>query len=480
METKTIERLHTFLKGEVKPVNIGISSFYEGLTSQGLDALQLDWRPPALGNPELLRILDKLREPGIRKRIEKANDLAVKQMIAADPVLEDVAPAGEVISGLEKNMVLHAGPPMVWEEMPEAIRGSVIAAVMSEGWASSPNEAAGLAESGHIDFHPGHDFDHVGGFSGVITHSMPVFVVRNRDKGNIGFSSWRDIGQASGRYNDEVLRFMKWQRERGVPVLRTALKQRGGIELRPYLVQGIMMGDEHHNRVIGDTANFTRMFAYSIVEAAPERRTAVELLKYFADLDLASVPINIAAAKCIVDAAKEIEYSTIITAWGRNGVEDGIQISGLGNVWFNGLAPLVEGTYFPGFSQADSAPAIGDSCVIECSGFGGMASAAAPTHATVKDAPGAAEKITRDMYEITWSKNSRYPIPLLDSQGVPIGIDLLKVLDTGIRPVSNNPAVHKNNREISGVIGFGLTRPPMEAFEKALKAFEEKYLMLME
>ena len=53
----------------------------------------------------------------IKERIEAANAEAVRRIIAADPVLVDVAPASEVIPGMRDRLVLHSGPPVDWKHM---------------------------------------------------------------------------------------------------------------------------------------------------------------------------------------------------------------------------------------------------------------------------------------------------------------------------------------------------------------------------
>ena len=44
----------------------------------------------------------------IKEKIEQANQKAVSEIIDADPVWVDILPAGEVIDGLEPNMILAA------------------------------------------------------------------------------------------------------------------------------------------------------------------------------------------------------------------------------------------------------------------------------------------------------------------------------------------------------------------------------------
>ena len=96
------------------------------------------------------------------ERVEAANALAVERMLAADPVLVDVRPAGEVIDGLEDRMILHAGPPIEWARMCGPMRGAVAGAIVLEGWAPTLEAATALVASGGVRFAPNHHFDAVG------------------------------------------------------------------------------------------------------------------------------------------------------------------------------------------------------------------------------------------------------------------------------------------------------------------------------
>ncbi len=66
----------------------------------------------------------------------------------ADPVAIDVRPAGEVIPGLKSHMLLHAGPPMIYQHMTDPMRGAAAGAVLFEGWADTLEEATRMLESG--------------------------------------------------------------------------------------------------------------------------------------------------------------------------------------------------------------------------------------------------------------------------------------------------------------------------------------------
>ena len=45
---------------ELKVVNIGIPTFADDLHAQGVTVVRVDWKPPAGGDAEMIRILDKL------------------------------------------------------------------------------------------------------------------------------------------------------------------------------------------------------------------------------------------------------------------------------------------------------------------------------------------------------------------------------------------------------------------------------------
>jgi hypothetical protein len=61
----------------------------------------------------------------------------------------------------------------------------------------------------------------------------------------------------------------------------------------------------------------------------------------------------------------------------------------------------------------------------------------------------------------------------MGNRGAPTGIDLLRVLETGIRPVIDIVMVHPERGR--GLTGFGLVSPPMACFEQAGAAFRERY-----
>ena len=168
-----------------------------------------------------------------------------------------------------------------------------------------------------------------------------------------------------------------------------------------------------------------------------------------------------------------IPGSTVVTAMSRNGTDFGIRVSGTGDRWFTAPVEMPEGLYFPGFSAADANPDMGDSAIVETVGLGGFAMAAAPAVAGFvgAGAPSSAANFTRAMGEITLAQNPEWTIPAADYLGVPSGIDIRRVVETGLAPTINTGIAHR--KPGIGQVGAGVVRAPMACFTEALVAFAE-------
>ena len=177
--------------------------------------------------------------------------------------------------------------------------------------------------------------------------------------------------------------------------------------------------------------------------------------------------------KAIMDPVRGIDGSSLVTAMSRNGTDFGIRVSGTGDTWFTAPVEMPEGLYFPGFTETDANPDIGDSTIVETIGLGGFAMGAAPAVAGFVGAGAASEagNFTRNMSEITIGENPEWTIPALDYLGVPSGIDIRLVVETGLTPTINTGIAHKEPGV--GQVGAGVVRAPMACFEQALEAFAE-------
>jgi len=471
------QRILDLFGQELSVINLGLASFTENLKREGAKAVQVDWRPSGGGDPAVQAAIDACEGPDGEplEKVAAANREAVQRLLRAKPTIVGIGTALDVVPGMRKNLILHAGPPVTWERMSGPTRGAVMGGLVYEGLAKTPDEAAELAASGEIDFDPCHHHQAVGPMAGVVTASMPVWILENTTFGNQAFCTLNEgLGKVLryGAYGDEVIERLRWMQNTLKPAIEAILDFHGPIDVRSLIAQALQMGDEVHNRNRAATSLLIRMIAPHLVKSGLHERTQESVLRFLDGNDHFFLNISMPACKCALDPARDIPYSTMLTAMARNGTDFGIQVSGLGDRWFTAPAPMVDGLYLPGFKAEDAAPDIGDSVITETGGLGGFAMAAAP--AIVQFVGGSAPQalaFTRRMYDITLAEHGTYKIPALDFRGTPTGIDLLKIVETGTVPVVNTGIAHKEPG--IGMVGAGLVKPPSECFREALLAFAE-------
>lgn len=467
--------INNLFSEELKILNIGTSNFKDDLELQGQKVIQLDWAPPAGGDIEILKIVDELSK---REDIIKANEKVVEIMMNSHPILVDIDKAINVIPRMEKNMILHSGPPIEWERMAGPMKGAIIGALIYEGMAKDEEEATKLAASGEIKFAPCNEHSTVGPMAGIVSPSMPVHVIYNKTYGNHSYCTINEgLGKVLryGAFNEEVIQRLKWLEEEFGPTMKKALSLvEGGIDVKSLISQAVHMGDECHNRNKASTSLFFREITPYIIDADVDQDVKNRVLGFMKENDHYFLNLSMPACKAATDAAHGVENSTVVTTMARNGVDFGIRVSGLGkDQWFTGPANMIKGLMFPGFKEEDANPDIGDSAITETMGIGGFSMASAPAiiqfvGGTVEDALGYSEQ----MYEITVGENTNYSIPNLDFRGSAIGIDIIKVMEKGILPIINTGMAHK----VAGIgqVGAGLVNPPMECFKKAIIEFNNK------
>lgn len=409
-------------------------------------------------------------------RIAAANAGALDRIAHASPVLAGVRGAGALIPALSGRVLLHAGPPVEPAAMCGPMRGAAVGAILLEGWARSPEEAASLLDAGKITLHCTHDHGAVGPMAGVISPSMPLFEVRDAATGaSAGCPINEGIGAVLrfGANDPAVLDRLRWIRDVLAPALDSALRRADGLPLLPLMARALAMGDEMHQRNVAATALFVRAVSPALAEASPP--AAAEVFRFLAGNDQFFLNLAMAACKCIADGLRDIPYCTVVTAMSRNGVEFGIRVSGLGPAWFTAPAPVPEGLYFPGYAPADANPDMGDSAIVETVGLGAFAMAAAPAVAGFVGLRTAQEAVdvTRRMGEITLGPSPHFKVPALDFAGTPTGIDIRRVVELETEPVINTGIAHR--RAGVGQIGAGVARAPLECFHRALTAFAERY-----
>ena len=410
----------------------------------------------------------------IKQKIELANEKAAKRLVQGDPVLVDIAPAGQVIPGLQGKMVTHAGPPIEWPRMCGAQRGAIIGMVLFEGWASTIQEAEAMLARGEICLEPNHHHQAVGPMAGTISPSLPVFVVENRAFGNRAFCRNVESMQQFGDYSDKALDGLRFWRDVAAPGMQAAVRQAGGISLKPIITQALQMGDELHNRHSASSSLFANALSIPMIQAGVPQPELLKTLGYMTGHNLLFLGLAMACGKAIADPVRDIEYSTLVTAMCRNGTEFGIRVSGLGDEWFTAPSPKVDGLYVLGYKDEDAGLDMGDSAITETVGWGGFVLGGAPGILTlVGGTPEQALAYTREMANITVTRHPQYLMPALNFEGAPLGIDIRKVVQTGITPIIDTAIAHKDPGYPK--IGGGLVRAPLECFKKALVRFGQKY-----
>jgi len=410
----------------------------------------------------------------IKQEIESANQEAVRRLTIGEPVLVDIAPAGEVIPGMQAKMITYAGPPIEWQSMCGAQKGAIMGMVLYEGWASTLEEARSLLEQGAIRLEPNHHHQTVGPMAGTISPSAPVWVVENKAFGNRAFCRQVEGNQQFGDTSDGALQGLRLWRDLWAPTLRKALHTIGGLDLRPIIAKALQMGDELHNRHSASSSLFANAMAVAIAQTDLPRDAMINTLKYVTGHDLIFLGLAMASGKAIADPARDIEYSTVVTAMARNGTEFGIRVSGLGDEWFTAPSPRVDGLYIPGYKAEDAGLDMGDSAIAETVGWGGFVLGGAPgILSLVGGTPEEALAYTREMKRITVAQHPIYRMPALGFEGAPIGIDIRKVVQTGSTPIIDTAIAHKDPGYPK--IGAGLVRAPLECFKKALVAFGKRY-----
>jgi hypothetical protein len=450
-------------------INVGADLFADPLASQGASLTRVAWQP-AVGNTDMALSLLLGDE-----RVDHANQDATQRMITARPRLVDIRPAHEAIPGMNKHLLLHAGPPITWERMSGPLRGAIIGALLYEGLAQDHAAAERLAASGEITFEPCHHHNAVGPMAGLISASMPVLVIEEPIHAHQTFSTLNEgLGKVLryGANSPDVLAKLRWIEQVLGPALARAIRATGGMEVKPMTAQALQMGDELHNRNKAATSLFLREIAAYLVETGTSIEETASVLRYIHGNDFFYLNLSMAACKAVTLAAHGIPFSSVVTTMARNGTDFGIRVSGLGDHWYVGPSQKVKGLYFSGYSEDDANPDIGDSTISETAGIGAFAMATAPAIVQfIGGTPADALQYTLEMYDITVAEDSQYQLPPLNFRGTPTGIDIRQVLRQNLLPIINTGIAHR----LPGVgqVGAGIVRPPVECFVAAVRELAE-------
>jgi hypothetical protein len=231
----------------------------------------------------------------------------------------------------------------------------------------------------------------------------------------------------------------------------------------------LQMGDEGHNRNRAGTLMFLREVLPGLIDSGAPAADVAEVARFVAGNDHFFLNLAMPACKLATDAARDVTGSTLVVAMARNGTDFGIQVSGTGDEWFTAPANTPDGLFLGSYGPLDANPDIGDSAITETAGIGGFAMAAAP--AIVRFVGGSvsdAIEATQLMYDITLAESTTYQIPVLEFRGTPTGIDVTRVVRTGLLPHINTGMAGRVAG--TGQVGAGIVNPPAEIFPAALRA----------
>jgi hypothetical protein len=311
--------------------------------------------------------------------------------------------------------------------------------------------------------------------AGVVSPSMWMFELRDPVHGG---SAWCSLNEGLGKvlrygaYGPEVVERLRWMSAVLGPLLQTAVRATGPVDVKAIATQMLQMGDEGHNRNRAGTLMLLRELLPALIDSGAPTKDVAEAARFVGGNDHFFLNLVMPACKLAGDAARDVPGSSLVVAMARNGTDFGIQVSGTGERWFTGPANTPDGLYLGAFGPDDANPDIGDSAIAETGGIGGFAMAAAP--AIVRFVGGEvadAIEATQLMYEITLAENPTYQIPVLGFRGSPTGIDVTLVTRTGILPHINTGMAGRVAG--TGQVGAGLVNPPASIFPEAVAALAE-------
>lgn len=398
------------------------------------------------------------------------NDQTCRILDSTTVKLVGIKPAAEVTDLVSSSKFLHAGSQLMLHEVPGPMRGALAGALVFEGVARDLTEAEEALQAGAVSLGPCHSAGGVGAMAGVVTPTMPVVLVETPD----GLRSFSPLNEGLGRAlrfgstDGQVLARLSWMRDVAMPILDQAIKDSPPIDLTELQAEGLRRGDECHNRNVATSATLALRLAPAVVRACHNREAGAEVLEYATTNPHFFLPFSMAAAKAIGDAASQVAGASVVTGICANGRRVSIRVGG-NTAWFHGAAPLGDPRLFPGYNLEDALPAMGDSFATEVVGLGAFALTAAPAISSfIGGTAASALSMIQELRAICVTQSTRFLVPYTEFAGTPLGIDVARVVSSGITPIVNNGIAHRAPGR--GQVGAGITRLPLEPFKAAAAA----------
>jgi hypothetical protein len=457
------------LPDEVSVLNAGLPLFARAIADQGRPVVQLDWRIPGGGDPEVVAALRRLSGPRAAV-IDQANAEVYRRLDRGVPEAVAVRPAAEVIPALDgERLILHSGPPIDYRDACDPLRRSMRSAVCAEGWADGPGRADALLASGQVRTGSANHHQTVVPMATAMGPRTPVWVV---ELAEAGLRAYAPLGQGSGdvawfgKDSPGAIERLILLRDAAGPVLAEALAATGPLNVLSFAAQAVAMGDDVHVRTQASTNLLLRTLLPALVRGGHPRRG--EVADFLSGNYLLFLSLAMAAARTLTLWAGQVEDSSIVTGMSRNGTGFAAWLAGPGAPWQYAPSPLVgDALYQPGRSEDDAAPDIGDSSVLELIGLGGACAAGSPAVAQLVGGTMAdAARLSEQLDLVCVGRSTRFILPTWGLRGSPVGVDVRKVVELGITPKVTTGILH--NADGSGQIGAGVAVAPIEVFTQAL------------
>jgi len=388
---------------------------------------------------------------------------ALARLLKARPAWTGMMSAADAI-GLEAHTLLHSGPPSEGPPVVPTLNSAAVACVF-EGWAQNLDEADALIASGEIRFAPAQDRNVATPLAAVVSPSMQLLVMT--DTGGSGARAFAPLNGGGtggapapryGRKSEEALDLLRFLNEEVAPAISPAAEE--PVDWLPIIDDALTKGDDAHLR---------HLEAHTTLVALLSERLGADFTASKAGAFVGEWPIFhlnfwMAAARCALSAASGVAGSSLITAFGGNGAQFGLQVSGLPGRWFTAQADVPRGNVRAPYTLESCTGAYGDSALAEGFGLGAMALSYCPDmqalHTgfyddTIFDLPGTLLLAAH---------------PGLTASGARAGLSARAVVESGKTPVVELGLVEKTG--VDGGLGAGLYQPPLAPFTEACAALD--------
>ena len=388
---------------------------------------------------------------------------ALARLLKARPAWTGMMSASDAI-GLEPRTLLHSGPPSKEPPVVPTLNSASVACVF-EGWAQNLDEADALIASDKIRFAPAQDRNVATPLAAVVSPSMQLVVMADTSGSGVrAFAPLNGGGTGGapaaryGRKSQEALDLLRFLNEEIAPAIAPAADT--VVDWLPIIDDALTKGDDAHLR---------HLEAHTTMMVLLRERLGAEFANSKAGAFVGEWPIFhlnfwMAAARCALSAASGVNGSALITAFGGNGAQFGLQVSGLPGRWFTAHADVPRGNVRAPYTLESCTGAYGDSALAEGFGLGAMALSYCPDM----------QALHTDFYD-----DGIYDLPgtllMAAHPGLPTsaaraGLSARAVIDSGKTPVVELGLVEKTG--VDGGLGAGLYQPPLAPFAEACAALD--------